>query len=135
MRSRPKDVPDLDCALQQIKSALYSTQLSTVFIATDCSETEWQQLSRLAAEAGITLHRYQNDNLSDGEVAIVDQVIASKGRFFIGTYDSTFSFRIQEEREILGQPSDSTFNAFCASCEGVKSTALCKQQSAWKVVW
>nr|CAD7428933.1 unnamed protein product [Timema monikensis] len=34
-------------------------------------------------------------------------------RYFIGTYESTFSFRIQEEREILGFPPHTTFNRLC----------------------
>ena len=34
-------------------------------------------------------------------------------RFFIGSLESTFSFRIQEEREILGFPVEQTFSILC----------------------
>ena len=38
----------------------------------------------------------------DGGVAIIDQVICSYAQYFVGTRESTFTFRIQEEREMLG---------------------------------
>ena len=41
----------------------------------------------------------------DGGIAIIDQLIASHAKYFIGSYESTFSFRIQEEREIMGFPA------------------------------
>ena len=44
------------------------------------------------------------------------------GRFFIGTSVSTFSFRIHEEREILGLDPKTTYNRFCG--EDRKSTRL-----------
>lgn len=34
-------------------------------------------------------------------------------RYFLGSTDSTFSFRIQEEREILGFPTEKTFEILC----------------------
>ena len=34
-------------------------------------------------------------------------------RYFVGSAESTFSFRIQEEREILGFEAESTFNMLC----------------------
>ena len=61
----------------------------------------------------------------DGGVAVIDQIVCSHARYFIGTYESTFSFRIQEEREILGFNPTSTFNRFCFeenknNCESTK---------------
>jgi hypothetical protein len=43
--------------------------------------------------------------VKDGGIAIIDQLIASHAKYFIGSYESTFSFRIQEEREIMGFPA------------------------------
>lgn len=65
----------------------------------------------------------------DGGVAIVEQIICSRARHFIGSFESTFSFRIQEEREILAFPSNSTFNRFCA--DGNDS---CEQPAKWKKI-
>jgi len=67
----------------------------------------------------------------DGGVAIVEQIICSRARHFIGSFESTFSFRIQEEREILGFPSNSTFNRFCAD-----DNDSCEQPAKWKkIMW
>ena len=49
----------------------------------------------------------------DGGIAIIDQLVCAHSSYFIGTYESTFSYRIQEEREILGFDSTKTFNRFC----------------------
>ena len=49
-------------------------------------------------------------------------------RFFIGTSESTFTFRIQEDREILGFPVDSTFNTLCGKDK-------CSKGSRWEIVW
>lgn len=49
-------------------------------------------------------------------------------RFFTGTALSTFSYRIQEEREILGFKPDVTFNRLC----GDKQTT-CEQPAKWTI--
>lgn len=64
----------------------------------------------------------------EGGIAIIDQIICSHARFFVGTSESTFSFRIQEEREILGFPTETTFNVLC------KDKNNCKKPSVWKIV-
>lgn len=66
----------------------------------------------------------------DGGVAIIDQIICSNARFFIGTHESTFSYRIQEEREILGFPVFTTFNRLCGDKE-----EDCQPPSSWKIVF
>ena len=53
------------------------------------------------------------NQFKDGGIAIIDQILCAHSRYFIGTYESTFSFRIQEEREILGFNYSTTFNRFC----------------------
>lgn len=52
-------------------------------------------------------------------------------RYFIGTCESTFSFRIQDEREIMGFNRDTTFNRFCGEGEDEN----CEQPSRWKISW
>lgn len=51
-------------------------------------------------------------------------------RFFIGTSVSTFSFRIHEEREILGFDPKTTYNRFCGDTE-----RECEQPTHWKIVY
>lgn len=53
-----------------------------------------------------------------------------RGRFFIGTSVSTFSFRIHEEREILGLDPRTTYNRFCGDQEEV-----CEQPTHWKIAY
>ena len=54
-----------------------------------------------------------HDHLNEGQLAIIDQIICSKANYFLGTRESTFTFRIQEERELLGFDSGSSFDRFC----------------------
>lgn len=62
---------------------------------------------------------------SRGQVTVV-----LLGRFFIGTSVSTFSFRIHEEREILGLDPRTTYNRFCGDQE-----EQCEQPTHWKVAY
>ena len=68
--------------------------------------------------------------IQDGGVAIVEQIVCSRARHFIGSFESTFSFRIQEEREILHFPPESTFNRFCGNDQ-----KTCEQPAKWKIVY
>ena len=72
------------------------------------------------------LHKY-----GDGGVAIIHQWICAHASYFVGTCDSTFSFRIHEERDILGFHGDQTFNCLC----GDKELGKCEQPSKWRVVY
>ena len=67
--------------------------------------------------------------IKDGGVAIVEQIICSRARHFIGSFESTFSFRIQEEREIMNFPAESTFNRFCGD-----ATSECEQPAKWRIL-
>ncbi len=49
-------------------------------------------------------------------------------RFFLGSAESTFTFRIQEEREILGLEPSSTFNMLCPD-----GKFDCEKPSQWKI--
>lgn len=77
------------------------------------------------------MYRYTLDeNLIDGQLAIIDQIICSHARYFVGTHESTFSFRIQEEREIMGFPIETTFNRLCGS-----DINSCHKPSVWKIIY
>ena len=67
----------------------------------------------------------------DGGVAIIDQWICAHGKYFVGTKESTFSFRIQEERDILGFNPDTTFNCLCSD----KEIGKCEQPTRWRIVY
>ncbi|KAM7537567.1 hypothetical protein Aperf_G00000074450 [Anoplocephala perfoliata] len=87
-----------------------------IFLATDASSEEIAEFERLVAPHRV--YRFTEEFspyyvLLPGEVAIVDQWICAHARFFVGSAPSTFTFRITEEREIMGFPSFSTFNSLC----------------------
>lgn len=130
---RPKDTPSLYNAAQQIREKLADLYLDTVFVATDAPEDEFKELQSYLSEFRI-VHYVPLPSvkkvLKDGGVAIVDQIICSHARYFIGSYESTFSFRIQEEREILGFKKKTTFNRFCGD-----NQITCTQPTRWTIVY
>ncbi|KAK6009339.1 hypothetical protein OSTOST_25755, partial [Ostertagia ostertagi] len=83
--------------------------VSRVFLATDAPEAEVDQLAKLVT---VPVLRFHDAELLDGAVAIVDQWICAHARAFIGSHVSTFSYRIQEDREILGFAPNTTFQPF-----------------------
>lgn len=97
--------------------------------------SEFLELKSLL-QPGFEVYRYIPDKetikkLQAGGIAIIDQIICSHARFFIGTHESTFSFRIQEEREIMGFPIKTTFNRLC----GDNLNHACETPSVWKIVY
>lgn len=131
--ARSKDVPSIKGASQQILELLKNLELDTVFIATDAPKQEFNELKSFLR--GYNVLRYKppaevKDKFKDGGVAIVEQIICSHARYFIGSYESTFSFRIQEEREIMGFPTEATYNRLCG--DGVKN---CSKPAQWRVVF
>lgn len=96
--------------------------------------SEFIQLQKLLKPAYTAL-KYIPDakvvkKYKDGGVAIIEQIICSYAKFFVGTHESTFSFRIQEEREILGFQAKTTFNRLCGD-----ENDDCQQPTAWKIVY
>lgn len=135
LHGRESTTPTLKSSALQIKYHLQNHNLSTVFLATDASAFEIKNLKsyipRYRVVRFTTENLYQKSLIKDGGIAIIDQLICSHARFFIGTYESTFTYRIYEEREILGFPKDRTFNTFCK-----KSTMEnCSQNSVWPIVY
>ncbi|KAF2365376.1 GDP-fucose protein O-fucosyltransferase [Trinorchestia longiramus] len=135
LRARPGQVPTVQHTARQLRRLLRTLAISHLYLATDATEEEVEELRGLLKPA--ELHRYsdaalpdvQQQPLSDGSLAIIDQIIASHAMYFIGSHESTFSFRIQEEREIMGFPPDSTFNRLCGSEE------KCEQPARWTIVY
>ena len=66
-----------------------------------------------------------------GGIAIIDQILCSHAKWFVGSKESTFSFRIQDEREIMCFAKDATFNRLCSENPGDD----CEQPTRWKIVW
>ncbi|KAK1902848.1 GDP-fucose protein O-fucosyltransferase 2 [Dissostichus eleginoides] len=126
-----EDVPSLKGAVKKIRSLMKKHKLEKVFVATDADEEESKELRRLLPD----MVRFEPSTedlelFKDGGVAIIDQWICAHARYFIGTSVSTFSFRIHEEREILGFDPKATYNRFCGDNE-----KECEQPTHWKIVY
>ncbi|XP_065226652.1 GDP-fucose protein O-fucosyltransferase 2 [Planococcus citri] len=128
--SRPKDVPNLKWASVQIEEKLKKYNLSTAFLISDEMNEDVAEVFRslLPSFRVVTFHPSYTikQTYKDGGIAIIEQIICSYARYFIGTYESTFSFRIQEERELLHMDPDTTFNRFCGD-----NQSSCKQPTRW----
>ncbi|CAH2227585.1 GDP-fucose protein O-fucosyltransferase 2 [Pararge aegeria] len=134
-RARISEVPSLLGTAIQIDKAIkkYHSTIDYIFIASDAQNSELIQLEHQLKHLGYKVHFYIPSKLdleqfSDGGIAIIDQIICSHAAYFIGTHESTFTFRIQEEREILGFKSSTTFNRLCPD------TGKCSEPSKWTIV-
>ena len=72
--------------------------------------------------------------LGDGGVAIIDQWIAAYAKFFVGTHESTFSFRIREDRQLMGLTRQTTFNDLCGKEDNENDPDSCLKPSYWPSV-
>lgn len=134
IHSRSVDVPSIKYASKQIERKLKKYSLTKVFVATDAPNHEFEEFKSYLKEVATVVRYVPSKKIlethRDGGIAIIDQWICSHARYFIGTFESTFSFRIQEEREILGFPPETTFNRLCGDQQ--KS---CEQPARWTVVY
>ena len=126
-------MPSVASVGQQLTKELKKRNLDTVFVATDASENELKVLSDNTP--GIRVVRYRPSEAElrdyrDGGVAIIDQIVCSHARYFIGTRESTFTFRIQEEREMMGFREEETFDMLCRDGE-----EECEGGTQWKIDW
>lgn len=103
--------PSLDDVVAQARRAMAAYGLARVFLATDGSKDD---VAYLAARLPLT--RYSQPaglELPDGSLAILDQIIASRGAYFIGSEGSTFTTVIMEDRELAGRDPASTYHVLC----------------------
>ncbi|GAB1607368.1 GDP-fucose protein O-fucosyltransferase 2-like [Argonauta hians] len=134
LRAHKDYVPTLKFAAKQIRKLLKQFGLEKVFIASDDTEDVEKLRKKLRKKYEVYNFAPSKEILAkymDGGVAIIDQWICAHARYFIGTHLSTFSFRIQEEREILGFKTITTFNRLCKEEEGTD----CEQPSKWTIVY
>ena len=104
-----------------------------VFVSTDAPKKEFEELKGMLQKNEVQAFRFIptediHRKYMDGGVAIIDQSICSHARYFLGSYESTFTFRIQEEREILGFPVKKTFDMLCPD-----GKFDCEKGSIWKI--
>ncbi|XP_048390967.1 GDP-fucose protein O-fucosyltransferase 2 isoform X1 [Stegostoma tigrinum] len=126
-----EDIPSIKGTAEKINNLMKELKLNKVFVATDADEDEVNELKRLLPNM-LRFEPTQEELqlYKDGGVAIIDQWICAHARYFIGTSVSTFSFRIHEEREILGFDPKTTYNRFCGDAE-----MECEQPTHWKIVY
>lgn len=129
---RETQLPTLRSVANQIKRALAELGLYRVYLSSDCSGSEFHDMK--AFLRGVNLYKFKAPwefqmQIGDGAVAVIDQVICSHARKFIGTFESTFTYRIYEEREILGFPQEMTFNTLCKRDDFYD----CNRNSVWPI--
>lgn len=129
---RETQLPSLRSVANQIKRALAELGLHKIYLSSDCSGSEFHDLKSMLR--GTNLHKFKppweyHQMLGDGGLAVIDQIICSHARWFIGTFESTFTYRIYEEREILGFPTKTTFNTLCKRDDLVD----CNRNSVWPI--
>ena len=105
--SKRDAVPTIDHMASQIKDLMAEYGVKHVFIATDVRNEDAEY--RLLFQKKMKFYRYPNGKgienplysqplYGEGQRAIIEQIICTKAKVFIGTRDSTFTFRINEER-------------------------------------
>ncbi|XP_053623090.1 GDP-fucose protein O-fucosyltransferase 2 [Plodia interpunctella] len=134
-QSRSRDVPSLEGTVKQLDKIIKKElkNITNIFIATDAFTYEIDGLESKLNVLGYEVYLYtptelELANFKDGGVAIIEQIICSHAAYFIGTHESTFTFRIQEEREIMGFETNTTFNRLCPD------SGFCEKPSKWTVV-
>uniref|UniRef100_A0A7E4VQW6 GDP-fucose protein O-fucosyltransferase 2 n=1 Tax=Panagrellus redivivus TaxID=6233 RepID=A0A7E4VQW6_PANRE len=135
LRSHSDHVPDLNEAALQIIEVAQVLELSKVFICSDADEYELLDLEKQLNSSSITAYRFTTKKISDGAISLVDQWIAAKAAFFLGTHTSTFSYRIREDREIMHFPVETTFNSLCKYAKDMGNPKKCEQPAKWTIVY
>ncbi|XP_060590227.1 GDP-fucose protein O-fucosyltransferase 2-like [Ruditapes philippinarum] len=132
--SHAKEVPSLENAAKTAKNFLKKYNLKKLFLATDANGDDLKAFKKMMKGYEVYYHKRSLPDVNkyyDGAFAIIDQWICAHARVFIGSHVSTFSFRIHEEREILGFDQETTFNRFCGDDEPKD----CEQPTKWKIMY
>lgn len=132
--SHSKEVPSLENAAKVAKLYLKKYKLKKLYLATDAIGNDiiaFKDMLKGYEVYYLNVRLTQMQGYYDGARAIIDQWICAHARVFIGTHVSTFTFRIHEEREILGFDPETTFNRFCGDDEPKD----CEQPTKWKIVY
>uniref|UniRef100_A0A0N5AS25 GDP-fucose protein O-fucosyltransferase 2 n=1 Tax=Syphacia muris TaxID=451379 RepID=A0A0N5AS25_9BILA len=130
VRAHEKDIPSINGTAVQISKCLEKNHLTHLFLSTDAAREEVEMLTKFLPDKTSVLRYVPDSALTDAEVSIIDQWICAHGRWFIGTHYSTFSYRIQEDREILGFKPETTFNRLCPD-----DNSNCEQPAKWRITY
>lgn len=135
MNSHRNEIPNIPGAAKQIHQfiRINAPKIHKVFIATDTDSKEKLLLKTHLKDYNYETYYYEPTETefkayTEGGVAIIDQIICSHATYFIGTFESTFTHRIEQEREILGFKSSTTFNRLCPE------NGPCQKPSKWTIV-
>ncbi|XP_071570352.1 GDP-fucose protein O-fucosyltransferase 2 isoform X3 [Temnothorax nylanderi] len=132
IRAHKASVPTIMDTALQLQKRMDRLGLTLLFVATDAEQYEFEELKSYLPQYKVMKYvpsDYVINKFKDGGVAVIDQIICSYARYFIGTHESTFTFRIQEDREIIGFPLKTTFNKLCKTDED------CTIDGFWSIVW
>jgi len=129
LQAHANEVPTLDDVARQIKALKAASGLSRCFIATDAKADEIEYLRQF-----IDFDVFRGmvpGPAAGGKIAIVDQIIASRGRFFADTKDSFFSHVIEQERDIMGIPGAQTYNYLCPRGHAIANATAANSPAPW----
>ncbi|KNC75579.1 hypothetical protein, variant, partial [Sphaeroforma arctica JP610] len=140
--SKQGKIPELTDVATIIKGLMDQQGVTKVFVATDAPESELEELGRLLSTevlnykykvAGKVTPKQRETHLADGQLAVIDQILCSRAKYFSGSFQSTFSNTIFEERTLLGYDYDTTYNYICPlpSPENPENGQGCTKPTRW----
>jgi len=110
LRARKDTTPEnFTEPMHRVKEVMEERGLKHVFIATDASEKEKDELRELVPEVVFFEQKLDHINFNP----IVESWIAVRGNYFIGTIESRFTMSIQLERSFYGHNRSTSFEEFC----------------------
>eukprot|EP00123_Amoebidium_parasiticum_P006971 comp17787_c0_seq1/m.17837 comp17787_c0_seq1/g.17837 ORF comp17787_c0_seq1/g.17837 comp17787_c0_seq1/m.17837 type:complete len:473 (-) comp17787_c0_seq1:93-1511(-) len=119
--ARGDKLPNLEEVAVQLKPIMDQRGLTKLFVATDASQQEIEELEKHMGVPVLNFKKSINTispgsrkfHLTDGQIGIVDQLLCAAADYFLGSLDSTFSNTIFEERDLLGFDFDTTYHYLC----------------------
>lgn len=140
-----RNIPSIKSAMDFLIQSAIDRSIYNIFIATDGNEAEITEMHHVIEDHNLdqpeirklklVMFRPSHDEINQnqlykGSIAIIDQIICSHASYFVGTEESTFSFRIHDEREILGFDENTTFNHFCSD-----GKTECGKPTHWEIIY